>query len=409
VYRARDTRLGRDVALKILPQEVAAGPDRLRRFEDEARAIAALNHPHICQLHDVGPGYLVLEYIDGEPPRGPMPAEQTLPLALQIASALEAAHRGGVLHRDLKPANILRTRGNGGSSGSRSAKLLDFGLAKLTNQGEHDITRTTEGMLVGTVAYMSPEQAEGKVVDARSDVFSLGVVLYELCSGQRPFGGATTPQVLGALLRDNPPSLVGSPLARIVGRCLEKDPARRYQTMAEVREALEDVSKTNGDVTPSIAVLPFENLSADKENEYFSDGLAEEIINALTRIPGLKVIARTSAFAFKGKHEDIRRIADALGVTTLLEGSVRKAGNRIRVSAQLITAADGSHIWSERYDRELADLFAVQDDLEGTADCVETAIEQRQPAVFFFLHGHAAALRSTGRWPKLAQMMNLRI
>jgi eukaryotic-like serine/threonine-protein kinase len=264
-------------------------------------------------------------------------------------------------------------------------------------------------MLVGTVAYMSPEQAEGKVVDARSDVFSLGVVLYELCSGQRPFGGATTPQVLGALLRDNPPSLVGSPLARIVGRCLEKDPARRYQTMAEVREALEDVSKTNGDVTPSIAVLPFENLSADKENEYFSDGLAEEIINALTRIPGLKVIARTSAFAFKGKHEDIRRIADALGVTTLLEGSVRKAGNRIRVSAQLITAADGSHIWSERYDRELADLFAVQDDLEGTADCVETAIEQRQPAVFFFLHGHAAALRSTGRWPKLAQMMNLRI
>jgi TolB-like protein len=214
---------------------------------------------------------------------------------------------------------------------------------------------------------------------------------------------------LSAVLRDNPQSLEPSPLARLVHRCLEKDPSRRFQTMAEVREGLEQLSARPAATASSIAVLPFANMSADKENEYFSDGLAEEIINALTRIPGLKVIARTSAFAFKGKHEDIRRIADALGVTTLLEGSVRKAGNRIRVSAQLITAADGSHIWSERYDRELADLFAVQDDLEGTADCVETAIEQRQPAVFFFLHGHAAALRSTGRWPKLAQMMNLRI
>jgi TolB-like protein/Tfp pilus assembly protein PilF len=360
VYRARDTRLGRDVAIKVLPPAFAADPDRLRRFEQEARAIAALNHPHICQLYDVGPGYLVLEYVEGEPLHGPMAVDHAVRLALQMASALEMAHQRGILHRDLKPANILVTRDG-------TAKLLDFGVAKLMglpDDGAEDLTRTIAGTVVGTAAYMSPEQAEGKPLDARSDIFSFGAVLYEMLSGTRAFTGQTTAQIVSAVLRDEPlPLEAPPPLERIVRRCLAKDPTQRFQTMGEVRAAIEQRSATPAERQPSIAVLPFENMSGDRENEYFSDGLAEEIINALTRIPGLKVIARTSAFAFKGKHQDIRRIADALGVTTVLEGSVRKSGSRIRVTAQLIAAADGSHLWSDRYDRELADVFAVQDEI----------------------------------------------
>ena len=360
VYRARDTRLERDVAIKVLPEAFATDPDRLRRFEHEARAIAALNHPHICQIHDIGLGYLVLEYVEGEPLHGPMAADHAVRLALQITSALEAAHRRGILHRDLKPANIMVTPDG-------AVKLLDFGLAKLIGLpegGPEDLTRTVEGTVLGTAAYMSPEQAEGKALDARSDVFSFGAVLYEMLSGARAFAGNTTAQVLSAVLRDDPPPLhAPAALDRIVRRCLPKEPAQRFQTVADVRTALEQLSVKPADQQPSIAVLPFENMSGDKENEYFSDGLAEDVINALTRIPGLKVIARTSAFAFKGRQNDIRRIAEALGVAHVLEGSVRKAGNRIRVTAQLITATDGSHLWSERYDREMTDVFAIQDEI----------------------------------------------
>jgi serine/threonine-protein kinase len=363
VYRARDTRLGRDVAIKVLPEAFAADRDRLRRFEQEARSIAALNHPHICQLHDVGPGYLVLEYVQGDGLRGPMPVEDALRVARQIASALDAAHQRGILHRDLKPANVLVTRASG--SGETTAKLLDFGIAKLMDAPEaspDQLTKTMEGAVIGTAAYMSPEQAEGQPLDARSDIFSFGAVLYEVLSGRRPFSGATIAQVLSALLRDEPAALDAPPwLERIVRKCLAKRPPDRFQSMRELRIALDET--TIPEAQPSIAVLPFENMSGDKENEYFSDGLAEEIINALTRVPGLKVIARTSAFAFKGKHEDIRRIADALGVSKVLEGSVRKAGSRIRVTAQLIEAKDGTHLWSDRYDRELADVFAVQDEI----------------------------------------------
>ena len=362
VYRARDTRLGRDVAIKVLPEAFAADPDRVRRFEQEARAIAALNHPHICQIHDVGPGYLVLEYVEGTPLQGPLAAEEAVRLALQIATALEAAHRHGILHRDLKPGNILVARSSRGASDSPTAKLLDFGLAKSLVFAA-DATRTVEGTIAGTAAYMSPEQTQGKAVDARSDVFSFGAVLYELISGQRAFRGDTSAEAISAVLRDEPRSLGASQLARVVDRCLEKDASRRYQTMAEVRAALEDAARARPDREPSIAVLPFANLSADKENEYFSDGLAEEIINALTQIPELKVTARTSAFAFRGKEQDVRKIAEALDVRTVLEGSVRRAGSRIRVTAQLINAADGYHLWSERYDRELADVFAVQDEI----------------------------------------------
>ncbi len=354
VWKARDMRLERDVAVKVLPQAFATDVDRIRRFQQEARAVAALNHPNICQIHDVGPDYLVLEYVEGSPLCGPLPDADARRLALQVASALEAAHKRGLLHRDLKPANVLVTTDG-------RAKLLDFGIAKLVTND--DMTRTAEGAVVGTAPYMSPEQVQGKTLDGRSDIFSFGSVLYELLSGERAFAGESSAEVLSAVLRDTPRSLAASPLSRIASRCLEKDPSHRYQTMAEVRAALEDVTRAQPEAEPSIAVLPFENLSADKDNEYFGDGLAEEIINALTRIPGLKVIARTSAFAFKGKHEDIRRIASALGVATVLEGSIRKSGSRIRVTAQLITAADGSHLWSERYDRELADVFAVQDEI----------------------------------------------
>jgi eukaryotic-like serine/threonine-protein kinase len=339
VYKARDTRLDRVVAVKVSKDQFT------ERFEQEARSIAALNHPHICQIFDIGPDYLVLEFIEGSPLKGPVPAEQVARLAMQIAEALGAAHRKGILHRDLKPGNILIT-------GDGSAKLVDFGLAKIT-AGE-DATLTMA--ISGTPLYMSPEQAEGQMVDARSDVFSFGAVLYEMLSGRRAF---TT---LGAVLRDEP-APIATPLGEIAAKCLRKSAANRYQNVAEVRAALEQVSKKPAEQQPSIAVLPFANMSADQENEYFSDGLAEEIINLLAHIPGLKVIARTSAFAFKGKQEDVRRLAEALGVANILEGSVRKAGNRLRVSAQLIAAVDGSHLWSERYDREMADVFAIQDDI----------------------------------------------
>jgi TolB-like protein/Flp pilus assembly protein TadD len=340
VWKARDTRLGRIVAIKRLNGQHG------ERFEQEARAVAALNHPHICQIFDIGPDYLVLEYIDGKPIAGPLPVDEVLRLAIQIASALEEAHGRGILHRDLKPANILVTA-------KGSAKLLDFGLAKQT--AVSDATRTIEGTISGTPAYMAPEQIEGKPCDARSDVFSFGAVLYEMIAGSRAFDG------MASVLRDDPkaPPALGS----VVLRCLAKQPGQRFQTIAEVKAALESAIGNPVEKTPSIAVLPFANMSRDADDEYFSDGLAEEIINALTQIAGLKVIARTSAFAFKGKNEDIRRIAEALGVTNVLEGSVRRAGSRLRVSAQLIHAADGTHLWSQRFDRELTDVFAVQDEI----------------------------------------------
>ncbi len=352
VWKARDTRLGRTVAIKRLRGAGAA-------FEHEARAIASLNHPHICTLHDVGADYLVMEYVEGEPLAGPFDPAETVRLALQIVTALEAAHAGGVIHCDLKPANVLVSRGR--------VKLLDFGVARLHGGAGADATVTVDGSLVaGTPAYMAPEQAQGQPPDARSDIFSVGTVLYEMLSGRRAFTGASTADIVSAVLRDEPAALhAPEALTRIVGKCLEKPPSRRFQSMAELRAALEIVSPGATHYMPSIAVLPFANMSSDPEQEYFSDGLTEEIINALAHVPGLKVIARTSAFAFKGQHADIRRIAAALGVTNVLEGSVRKSGSRIRITAQLIKVEDGCHLWSEKFDRELEDVFAVQDEIAG--------------------------------------------
>src|SRR5580658_2090324 len=350
VWKARDTRLDRIVAIKQLKGQHSA------RFQQEPRAIAALNHPNICTLYDVGPDYLVMEYIEGAPLRGPLPLEQALRFAAQIAGALGVAHSKGILHRDLKPENVLVT--------ASGVKLLDFGLAKLMTDSDPGVTKTTEGAVLGTAAYMSPEQAQGRPLDERSDVFSFGAVVYEMLSGARAFGGASMLDTLNSVVRDDPAPLQ-SPASDIVKRCLAKQPAHRFQSIAEVRAALESISTKPVEQQPSIAVLPFANMSADKENEYFSDGLAEEILNLLANIPGLKVIARTSSFAFRGKEQDITKIAEALRVQNILEGSVRRSGNRIRVTAQLIHAADGTHMWSERYDRELTDIFAIQDEISA--------------------------------------------
>jgi serine/threonine protein kinase/tetratricopeptide (TPR) repeat protein len=366
VYRARDTRLDRTVAVKIVKEGFS------ERFEREARVVAALNHSNICQLYDVGPNYLVMEYIEGAPLHGPVPVERALKYASQICDALHAAHQKGITHRDLKPANILVT--------ANGLKLLDFGLAQVgtatfsDGDATQSIGLTQAGTILGTAAYMSPEQAEAKSIDARSDIFSFGLVLYEMLTGRRAFQGDSTIAILAAILTKEPAPLgaeVSADLRDIVTRCLRKSRADRFQSALELRAALELVSTSKAtEAQPSIAVLPFANMSRNQDDEYFSDGLSEEIINVLAHIPGLKVIARTSAFAFRGKEQDIRRIAEALGVRNILEGSVRRAGNRIRVTTQLISAQDGSHLWSERYDREMADVFALQDEIAGAIAAV---------------------------------------
>jgi serine/threonine protein kinase len=363
VWKARDTRLGRFVAIKKVRERHS------ERFKQEARSIAALNHPNICQIYDVGDDYLVLEYVDGKPLSNPVPEAEAVRLAIQIVTALEAAHNKGIIHRDLKPGNIMVTD-------EGAVKLHDFGLAKLYERDASvsgmptaDMSATQTGAILGTAAYMSPEQAQGRPADARSDIFSFGLVLYEMLSGERAFSGGSQLAVMNAIVERDPPPLRASPsLERIVKQCLRKQPSDRYQTMPEIRTALEKVpgetaSPSSSEHEPSIAVLPFADMSPGKDNEWFSDGLAEEIINALTQIPELKVIARTSAFAFKGREQDIRRIAEALSVSNILEGSVRKAGDRIRVTAQLINASDGSHLWSELYDRDMTDVFAIQDEI----------------------------------------------
>jgi serine/threonine protein kinase/Tfp pilus assembly protein PilF len=355
VYRARDSRLNRDVAIKVSAAQFS------ERFEREAQAIAALNHPNICTLHDIGPNYLVMEFIEGTPLKCPLPVDQALRYAIQICDALEAAHQKNIIHRDLKPANILVT--------ASGVKLLDFGLAKIeTPQISDGATQTfalTEvGVVMGTAAYMSPEQAKGEVSDARSDIFSFGVVLYEMLNGHSPFVRNSPMETMSAILRDEPAATnTPSNISNIIARCLRKSTAERFQTIAEVRAAIEQAMSHPSEKSSSIAVLPFANMSADKDNEYFSDGLAEEILNLLAKIPGLKVIARTSSFAFRGKEQDITAIAQALRVQNILEGSVRRSGNRVRVTAQLINAADGSHRWSERYDRDMTDIFALQDEI----------------------------------------------
>jgi serine/threonine protein kinase/Tfp pilus assembly protein PilF len=369
VWRATDTKLGREVAIKILPEALAHDVDRMARFAREARVLASLNHPNIAAIYGVEENALVMELVEGPTlaeriSAGPISVEEVVCIAKQIGEALEHAHAHGIIHRDLKPANI--------KLGAR-VKVLDFGLAKMPSpaQSEATITAATHaGAVLGTVAYMSPEQAASQPADSRSDVFSYGLVLYEMLSGRRAFSEKTPISTLAAILHAQPrplrelvPSLPVA-LDAIVARCLAKDPSARFPSMNLLLRALENLSQpVAAPRGTSIAVLPFTNLSAEKENEYFSDGLAEEILNALSQVEGLQVAARSSSFSFKSSAVEISEIAAKLRVANILEGSVRRAGDRVRVTVQLVDVNSGFHLWSERYDRQMKDIFDVQDEI----------------------------------------------
>ncbi|MGD0741250.1 MAG: protein kinase [Terracidiphilus sp.] len=371
VYRAIDTRLDREVAIKFLPDALAKDPDRLARFTREAKVLASLNHPNIATIFGVEEGALVMELIEGDTlveriAKGPIPVEEALHIAEQIAGALEYAHEHGVIHRDLKPANI---------KAADRVKVLDFGLSKVRETiGSSDETisgATLAGTILGTPAYMSPEQVACKPVDGRSDEFAFGALLYEMLSGKRAFYESTPISTMEAVLHKEPAPLreiaphVSADLDSIVKRCMAKDPSARFSGMGPLKQALKELSQpaARPPETPSIAVLPFANLSADKENEYFSDGLAEEMLIALSRVEGLRVAARSSSFSFKGKNTEMGEIASKLHVANVLDGSVRRAGNRVRVTVQLVDARNGFQLWSERYDRKMEDIFAVQDEI----------------------------------------------
>jgi serine/threonine-protein kinase len=401
VYRARDTRLDREVAVKVLPEALARDEAALARFEREAKAVAALSHPNILAIHDFGRSgvisYAVTELLEGETLKrristAPLPPRKAIQYGQQIALGLAAAHDRGIVHRDLKPDNLFLTRDG-------LVKILDFGLAAPASpisdsggtQAPTTPGHTAPGTVLGTAGYMSPEQVRGKAVDHRSDLFSVGLVLYEMVTGRRAFQADTAVETMMSVLRDDPPPLSSSGrelppgFEEIVTHCLEKSPEERFQSARDLAFALHVLERDSSGVkiasavsdsssraaagssgsvqAPSIAVLPLRNLSADPGNEYFSDGLTEEIIDALSKIGALRVAARTSSFAFKGKDEDVRKIAERLNVRTILEGSVRRAGDRIRITARLVGAADGYDLWSDHFDADMSDVFAVQDEI----------------------------------------------
>ena len=369
VYKAEDTKLKRMVALKFLPPELTREPEAKARFIQEAQAASALDHPNICTIYAIdetseGQIFICMAHYEGETLKdmirhGPLDGREAVRIAMQIGQGLAKAHSQGIVHRDIKPANIIITKDG-------VAKILDFGLAKLAGQTQ----MTKAGSMLGTVAYMSPEQARGDAVDHRTDIWSLGVVLYEMLTGTRPFTSEYDQALVYSILNEEPASPrnlrpdIPIELEQAVAKTLRKDPEDRFQSVGAFVSALGGVFHPETERTsPSIAVLPFVNMSPDPENEYFSDGLSEELINALSKLESLHVTARTSAFRFRGKDLDIREIGRLLNVATVLEGSVRKAGNRIRITAQLIDVADGYHLWSEKYDRELDDVFVVQDEI----------------------------------------------
>jgi serine/threonine-protein kinase len=393
VYVAEDTRLNRRVAVKFLRAEVADARDSRARILREARAAAALNHPNIVHLYSVEEAgdlvFITMELVQGRSlrqllaPGTSLTLAQTISFARQLGEALACAHAAGIVHRDLKPGNVMVTD-------DERVKILDFGVAKfvarISTQDPEDSTTTGEeasvGQAVGTTGYMSPEQALGKTLDARTDLFALGVVVYEMATGRTPFQGETVAAVFDHLLnRRQPPLLTFNPtlprsLEIIIDKALEKDPEHRYRSAEEFLRDLRAVTgssppdmnpaTTAPTVSSSVAVLPFVDMSPGKDQEYFCHGITEEIIMSLTSVRGLQVISRTSAFAFQSKDLEVTEIGRRLRVATILEGSVRKSGDRVRITTQLVNAEDGYHIWSKRFDRELSDVFVIQDEIAAS-------------------------------------------
>ena len=417
VYRARDTRLERDVALKVLPEAVASDPARLRRFEQEARAASALNHPNIVTIYDVGRegrvSYIAMEKIDGVSLRerlagGRLPVRAAFNIGSQIASGLAKAHASGLVHRDLKPENVMVTADG-------LVKILDFGLAKFSpspsvaevaSRAPTEVRATEPGVILGTVGYMSPEQAGGRSLDFRSDQFSLGVILYEMAAGVRPFQRATAVETLTAILQEEPPPLgVVNPdapeaLRTIVRRCLAKEPEGRYASTHDLAHDLRSVSDTASAASPivnvrggravwigagiavalaavaaafllrrpvrtidSLAVLPFVNASGDPNFQFLSDGITEGLINDIAEIPGLRVTSRASSFHYKGREVEPKAAARELGVQAVLTGRVERRGDDVFLGAELVDARDDRHLWGNRYDRKLSELMATQSQL----------------------------------------------
>ncbi len=439
VYRAQDAKLGRDVALKVLPAEMAHDPERLARFHREAKALAQLDHPNIVTIHSVeecnGVHFLTMQLVEGRSldrviPASGLPLEQIVEIARALGDALAVAHDKGIVHRDLKPGNVMVTN-------EGHVKVLDFGLAKdvrAANGGDLTLTsdsQTQIGIVMGTPAYMSPEQAAGRLLDHRTDIFSLGVVLHEMATGRRPFEGTSSAELVSAILRDTPPSVTDarpdlpSDLARIIRRCLEKDPSHRVQTARDVSNEFRDLARqtsqklaaattstsssravpaadsgiphadevsgvkrhaialtiaaillvigfagvgiylkgSKAGQVDSIAVLPLENRSNDPEAEYISDGITESINNSLTRLPSLRVIPHSVASHYRGKSMDMRKVGDELRVQAVLTGSIAQRGDDLTVNVELDDVRNGKQLWGERYNRKLADLLAVQNEI----------------------------------------------
>ncbi len=380
VYKAEDLRLQRLVALKFLPAKALGSADAKARFFREARAAAALNHPNICTVYEIdevdGQTFIAMAYLEGREltaviGEGPLDVERLIDFGIQMAEGLEEAHSNGTVHRDIKPANVMvTTKGR--------PVVMDFGLAQLTSAASK---LTREGTTVGTSAYMSPEQTLGDKTDHRTDIWALGVVLYEMATGRLPFEGLYEQAILYSILHEQPDAITdlrtGVPveLERIVNKCLAKKAEERYETIGHLAADLRALRQSGEsrparrsssavkELRPSIVILPFQNRGRDEEEEYFSDGVTEDVITALGKLKGLRVIPRASAFHFKGKRPQLHEIVEALDVGHVLEGSIRRAGDRVRITVELVDAVEGDQIWTERYDRVLEDIFDVQDEI----------------------------------------------
>jgi len=433
VYKAEDTQLGRLVALKFLPEDNVRDQAAVERFRREARAASALDHPNICIIYEIGEHegqpFIAMQYLEGETlkqrlsTRGTLAAGEVARLGLQIAEALEAAHAKGIVHRDIKPANVFCTvRGQ--------AVVLDFGLAKLLHPAG-DITAadslTQTGVAPGTLPYMAPEQLRGQPVDARTDLYALGCVLYEMATGQRPFRAELGSQLIDTILHMVPvapgrltPELPQE-LERLILKCLEKDAESRYQSAKELlvdMRHLQRSSHARPSLAPararrsrrkkvrSLAVLPLANLSRDPEQEYFSDGMTEALITDLSKIGALKVISRTSAMRYKGSDKPLPEIARELGVDAVVEGSVQRVGERVRITAQLIHAQTDEHLWAESYDRDVQDVLALQSEVaRSIAQEIRVKLTPQEQARLGRIHrvspeAHDAYLRGRSQWNK---------